>query len=420
MIKFSRGSDQIGSGISSSVFVGAFQQTANCGYVAVKRIEGSEVSVSFASSSLLEYPATNDIKISRVSLTTSSISQNWIHEASKEICILRHPLIKKHPNVVGLAGFNFGFSSDHFSLFTEYADLGSLDLYILQMRGLIEWDLKMKIAADVASGLMALHLLNIVHNDVKPANVVLRSDNEARYSIVAQVSDFGASVTNIDEGKKQFPGHRYWAAPETYIGIDEPFIVMPQRDVFSYGLLVWHLATEMQQMKEMDLHALKGNKVAFLERVLQDITPSPKVFSLVLADCLDVDLSSRCIDLEKAYWQFVNLDENIESWCSEVHSQTSIIATIKSNSDEYSEWFRDNLGLQHNPSLSYFVSQVPPLAEAAALTAGSPICDRQQIRVIAASWPDMARVYPCCRKVKRHGSCHLCFLSLRRRHWRPA
>jgi serine/threonine protein kinase len=360
-ITFSRRSDQIGSGVSSSVFVGALRQPDERSYIAIKRIEESVASVSFRSSEdLLPHGAV----MSKVSLTGSSTSQNWIQEVSNEISILCHPLLKSHRNVLGLLGFNFGLFENHFSLLTEYADLGALDFYIVHMHGLIGWDLKSKIAADIASGLIAVHLLHIVHNDVKPANVVLRSDLEARHGIVAQVSDFGSSVVQVVENhKQQYPGHRYWAAPETYMGRFEPFSVTPQRDIFSYGMLVWHLATEMPQMRETDMHVLKGNSIAFIERVLQDVATAPQAFTTVLKECLAGEPSSRCTDLRQAHFYFMAQDENFKNpeWFTELDRNLTACIAIESNFDQYSEWFCDKLALGHNPSLSHVLSHVQPI-----------------------------------------------------------
>jgi serine/threonine protein kinase len=163
------------------------------------------------------------------------------------------------------------------------------------MRHRIERGLKWGIAADVASGLDALHRLNIVHNDVKPANIVLSKHKDAPFGVVARLCDFGAAViANSDEPQKCWPGHSYWAAPETYLGItrlSDSTDVSYRRDVYSYGLLIWYLAREMQPPPEDEMHELKRNGI-LLKTVLEDVDDA--CFSNVLKACLNQDPFSRC------------------------------------------------------------------------------------------------------------------------------
>jgi serine/threonine protein kinase len=89
----------------------------------------------------------------------------------------------------------------------------------------------MKTASDIVKGLMSLHLLDIVHNDVKPANVLTFADDKADFGC-----DFGALVLEAWDSKKEWPGPKYWAAPETYYDIREHVDVMKQWDICLLGM----------------------------------------------------------------------------------------------------------------------------------------------------------------------------------------
>lgn len=60
-------------------------------------------------------------------------------------------------------------------------------------------------------GLEYLHYNNIVHRDIKAANILLRVDG------TCQLADFGSSKKIIETNKsmtKSFCGTPYWMAPE--------------------------------------------------------------------------------------------------------------------------------------------------------------------------------------------------------------
>jgi len=86
------------------------------------------------------------------------------------------------------------------------------------------------------SGLKAIHSKEIVHGDIKPANILI-SEN-----LVPKISDFGlASILH----KKKFPlpffrGSSCWAAPEVLNGEAPTF----QSDLFSIGIVFYLLLTK--------------------------------------------------------------------------------------------------------------------------------------------------------------------------------
>ncbi|WOK92705.1 G-type lectin S-receptor-like serine/threonine-protein kinase SD2-5 [Canna indica] len=112
---------------------------------------------------------------------------------------------------------------------------GSLDKWIFSkgQHGTLEWQTKCKIIADIAKGLSYLHeecRQRIAHLDIKPQNILLDEDFNAK------VSDFGLAKL-IDRNQDQVmtrmrdtPGY---LAPEWLTSI-----ITEEVDIYSFGVMV--------------------------------------------------------------------------------------------------------------------------------------------------------------------------------------
>lgn len=76
----------------------------------------------------------------------------------------------------------------------EYLPKGSLDGYITDSSGEIEWRKCYNIIKGVCEGLNYLHQKNIMHLDLKPGNILLDED------MMPKITDFGLSRC-FDEGQ---------------------------------------------------------------------------------------------------------------------------------------------------------------------------------------------------------------------------
>uniref|UniRef100_A0A803LTH8 non-specific serine/threonine protein kinase n=1 Tax=Chenopodium quinoa TaxID=63459 RepID=A0A803LTH8_CHEQI len=138
-----------------------------------------------------------------------------------------------HLNLVKLLGFCV--ENSHRLLVYEYMSKGSLDKWIFDInsRDNFTWDTKKKIIVHIAKGLAYLHEechKKIVHLDVKPQNVLL--DDEFN----AKISDFGlAKLIDRDQNyvMTQMRGTRGYLAPE-WLGRK----ITEKADVYSYGVVV--------------------------------------------------------------------------------------------------------------------------------------------------------------------------------------
>ncbi|WBS01970.1 bifunctional protein-serine/threonine kinase/phosphatase [Pseudoduganella sp. SL102] len=123
-------------------------------------------------------------------------------------------------------------------LVTEYIEGVTLAQW-LRDRGKPELDAARGIVAQVAKGLRAFHRLEMLHQDIRPENVMIDRSGTAK------IIDFGsASVAGVLEMAPEVPGFTLagaalYAAPEYFLG--EQGTV--RSDVFSLGVLAYHMLT---------------------------------------------------------------------------------------------------------------------------------------------------------------------------------
>ncbi|KAM0856559.1 hypothetical protein ACQ4PT_049060 [Festuca glaucescens] len=118
----------------------------------------------------------------------------------------------------------------------EYLPKGSLDVYITDTFSGFQWRDRYKIIKGVCHGLHYLHQKNIVHLDLKPANILL-DDN-----LVEKISDFGLSRC-FDEMQSRaitmkIGGTLGYLAPE--FGNGE---IKYQFDIYSLGVVIIEILT---------------------------------------------------------------------------------------------------------------------------------------------------------------------------------
>uniref|UniRef100_M4D4D3 non-specific serine/threonine protein kinase n=1 Tax=Brassica campestris TaxID=3711 RepID=M4D4D3_BRACM len=143
-----------------------------------------------------------------------------------------------HQNLVHLTGFCE--EGAHRLLVYEYLAKGSLERWIFKRRDgdiLLDWDTRFNIAVGTAKGLAYLHEdcdARIIHCDIKPQNILLDDDFNAK------VSDFGLAKLMTREQSHVFTtlrGTRGYMAPEWIT----TYAISEKSDVYSYGMVLVEL-----------------------------------------------------------------------------------------------------------------------------------------------------------------------------------
>ncbi len=136
----------------------------------------------------------------------------------------------QHANIVTI--FDIGMQDENPYLVLEYIDGESLQKLIPEAPGM---DQKMRIMRDILSGVAEAHANDVIHCDIKPANILISQQGQAK------VADFGlALLTDAAGGNADaLYGTPQYMAPE-YIETRQHQKVS---DVFSIGLVCYELLT---------------------------------------------------------------------------------------------------------------------------------------------------------------------------------
>ncbi|KAJ7945876.1 Serine/threonine protein kinase [Quillaja saponaria] len=130
-----------------------------------------------------------------------------------------------------------------FCIMTEYLAGGSLRKYLHQQEPYsVPLDLVLKLALDIARGMLYLHSQGILHRDLKSENLLLGED------MCVKVADFGISCLESQCGSpKGFTGTYRWMAPEM---IKEKHHTK-KVDIYSFGIVLWELLTALTPFENM-------------------------------------------------------------------------------------------------------------------------------------------------------------------------
>ena len=163
--------------------------------------------------------------------------KSMIDALKREISLLRD---LQHPNIVQYLGASS--SAEHLNIFLEYVPGGSVQT-MLNSYGALREPLIRSFVRQIVTGLAYLHQREIIHRDIKGANILV--DNKG----VIKISDFGISkkieVTNILNGagnnknRPSLQGSVFWMAPE----VVKQTSYTRKADIWSLGCLVVEMMT---------------------------------------------------------------------------------------------------------------------------------------------------------------------------------
>uniref|UniRef100_A0A3Q3WF41 non-specific serine/threonine protein kinase n=1 Tax=Mola mola TaxID=94237 RepID=A0A3Q3WF41_MOLML len=157
---------------------------------------------------------------------------------------LRHANIVRVIAATTCVPAEFGDESSIGTVLMEFVGSRNLQQIIDDQSEALGADRRLGYSADIAHGLHFLHSHLIVHLDIKPANVLVSSEDRCK------IADFGSSV-KLERGcemsalspRLSHVGGTYTHRPPELLKGEE---VTPKADIFSFGITLWQLITREQ------------------------------------------------------------------------------------------------------------------------------------------------------------------------------
>ncbi|XP_024032982.1 serine/threonine-protein kinase STY46 isoform X1 [Morus notabilis] len=162
-------------------------------------------------------------------LKPERINTDMQREFAQEVFIMRKV---RHKNVVQFIGACTKPPS--MCIVTEFMSGGSVYDYLHKKKGFFKLPSLLKVSMDISKGMSYLHQNNIIHRDLKAANLLMDENG------VVKVADFGVARVKAQSGVMTAETGTYrWMAPE----VIEHKPYDHKADIFSFGVVLWELLT---------------------------------------------------------------------------------------------------------------------------------------------------------------------------------
>jgi serine/threonine protein kinase len=244
-----------------------------------------------------------------------------------------------HPNI--LTVYEIGRTEDTTFIATEFVEGVTLRQYMRQHRKLIE---VLEIAIQIASALVAAHAAGIVHRDIKPDNIMVRSDG------LVKLLDFGLAKLTDREERSSGPeettialvntepgsvlGTVTYMSPEQAAGRE----VDARSDIWSLGVVLYEMVTMRTPFdgasKSHIIVAITDHEPLPIGQLTPDV---PEPLEWIIAEALTKDREERCQTAKEMLSKLRRLKQRLESGTSmtdfsrSLPPQSSIAPPLSSN-----------------------------------------------------------------------------------------
>jgi len=192
-----------------------------------------------------------------------------------------------HPNIVII--YDIGRSGDLAYMAMEYLEGRELKELIAGKE--LTPDRALEIIALVADGLAYAHAHDVVHRDVKPANIMILNDGRVK------ITDFGIARMRTADVRTQTGvvlGSPRYLSPEQVLGKR----CDARADTFSLGVILYEMLTGQAPFNGIDVNSLMFQIVNFTPPPPSSINPAlPPMLDLIIAKALAKTADDRYADI---------------------------------------------------------------------------------------------------------------------------
>jgi serine/threonine protein kinase/serine/threonine protein phosphatase PrpC len=251
----------------------------------------------------------NDDDQEEVAIKSVVNSTDMSHQIRNEIETLR-VLSNKHPNLPTLKAVYEDKSQKLFGggivyLVTDVCRGSSLFDAISKRGKFDERDWRL-VATQLLSAVSFMHMLGVVHRDIKPDNIMCKFDWTKDTEPHLQVIDFGeATFCNKNQKLRGYHGTKFFSSPE----MCNITVYNEKTDNWSIGVVMIVLLTGFPEGEKVQ-ETWKNLLIGVLPETLYKTTPSDRFIELIKM-CLTIDYEKRpsCAKILKACEKWLHDDD---------------------------------------------------------------------------------------------------------------
>ncbi len=220
-----------------------------------------------------------------LSATAEQDVKTWALTEARSVARLNHP------SVVQI--YSVARQGAHRYIAMEYVDGASADV-VVEQRGTLTAERATEIILQIASALELVHTSGILHRDVKPANILIRSDGTAK------LGDFGMAIAVEAAAEGLRAGTPHYFAPE--IWRNEPASVAT--DLYALVATYYHLLSGRPPYVAETIPALGRAHLQDEPAPLRGLTPLAAAHCMRLVKlCMAKSAKERARSAQQVTWE---------------------------------------------------------------------------------------------------------------------
>lgn len=194
----------------------------------------------------------------RVSLQImTGTDSEQLRDLELEITVLTNEKVRIHPNIVDLIGWGYDIVREPpIGIWSRRDIIFPLQVPVLYVEPAISsldefltattpWDTRIHLCLDIAAGLECLRECGILHNDLKPQNILVFHRDKQTGRKMAKLADFGLAIASSEDNHIPFEEYgktRTWKPPESSDYSEKKHgnpshLMLFRSESYAYGLL---------------------------------------------------------------------------------------------------------------------------------------------------------------------------------------